>query len=155
VPYFAEQGWLHDPPTDEEWRYLLQVTPLVQERMRTLQEAVELAEFFYCEPESYDEKARAQLSKDGVAELLSELSNRLDALAEFSVERVEKTVRQLAAERGIKAAEVIHPTRAAVTGRMEGPSLFHLMAVLGKERCVGRLRRAVAWLQSGAQSAAT
>jgi hypothetical protein len=42
-----------------------------------------------------------------------------------------------------------------VTGRMEGPSLFHLMAVLGKERCVGRLRRAVAWLQSGAQSAAT
>ncbi len=155
VPYFAEQGWLHDPPTDEEWRYLLQVTPLVQERMRTLQEAVELAEFFYCEPESYDEKARAQLSKDGVAELLSELSNRLDKLAEFSVERVEETVRQLAAERGIKAAEVIHPTRAAVTGRMEGPSLFHLMAVLGKERCVGRLRRAVAWLQSGAQSAAT
>jgi glutamyl/glutaminyl-tRNA synthetase len=54
----------------------------------------------------------------------------------------------------MKAADIIHPTRAALTGRMEGPSLFHLMAVLGKERCVGRLRRAVAWLHSGATGTA-
>ncbi|GBC98058.1 Glutamate--tRNA ligase 1 [bacterium HR17] len=154
VPYFAEQGWLHDPPTDEEQRYLLQVTPLVQERMRTLQEAVELAEFFYREPESYDEKAKSRLCREGVADLLLELSNRLDALTTFTVEQVEATVRQLAAERGMKAADIIHPTRAALTGRMEGPSLFHLMAVLGKERCVGRLRRAVAWLHSGATGTA-
>jgi glutamyl-tRNA synthetase len=154
VPYFAEQGWVHNPPTDEEWRYLLQVTPLIQERMRTLSEAVELAEFFYREPESYDEKAIARLSKAGVAELLSELSNRLEALDEFTVEQVEATVRQFAAERGLKAAEVIHPTRAAVTGRMEGPSLFHLMAVLGKERCVGRLKKAVQIINSGALTAA-
>ncbi len=143
VPYFAEQNWIHHQPTDEERYYLLQVTPLIQERMRTLNEAVELANFFYHEPESYDEKAKARLLKDGVADLLSELSNRLEALTEFSVEKVEVTVRQLAAERGLKAAEVIHPTRAAITGRMEGPSLFHLMSVLGKKKCVGRLRKAV------------
>ncbi len=149
VPYFAEKGWIQEPPTDNEWHYLLQVTPLVQERMRTLKEAVDLADFFYCEPESYDEKARTRLSKEGVADLLLELSNRLEALSEFSVEQIEATVRQLAAERGLKAAEVIHPTRAAVTGRMEGPSLFHLMAVLGKERCVGRLRKVVQTIKSG------
>lgn len=153
VPYFAEQKWINDPPTEAEWQYLLEVTPLIQERMRTLSEAVELAEFFYRDPESYDDKARQRLSKDGVAELLLELSNRLEALIEFSVEQVEATVRQLAAERGLKAAEVIHPTRAAVTGRMEGPSLFHLMAVLGKERCVGRLRKAVQILNSGSLTA--
>lgn len=150
VPYLAEKGWLHDPPIDDEWHYLLQVTPLVQERMRTLNEAVELAEFFYHEPEQYDKKAVSKwLSKNGVADLLFELSKRLDMLTDFSVERVETTVRQLAAERSIKPAEVIHPTRAAVTGRTEGPSLFHLMAVLGKERCVGRLREAVRLIRSG------
>lgn len=149
VPYFAEQGWMHQPPEEDEWAYLLQVTPLVQERMRTLKEAVELADFFYREPESYDEKALARLRKDGVANLLWELSNRLEALTEFSVEQVEATVRAFAAEVGVKAAEVIHPTRAALTGRMEGPSLFHLMAVLGKERCVGRLRKAVQFLHQG------
>ncbi len=154
VPYFAQWGWVHDPPTEEEWSYLLQVTPLIQERMRTLSEAVESAEFFYREPENYDDKARSRLSKDGVAELLSELSNRLEALTEFSVEQVEETVRQLAAERNLKAAEVIHPTRAAVTGRMEGPSLFHLMAVLGKERCVGRLKKAVQILNSSSLASA-
>jgi glutamyl/glutaminyl-tRNA synthetase len=78
----------------------------------------------------------------------------LEALDEFTVEQVEATVRQFAAERGLKAAEVIHPTRAAVTGRIEGPSLFHLMAVLGKERCVGRLRKAVQIINSGALTAA-
>ncbi|MER3501955.1 MAG: glutamate--tRNA ligase [Candidatus Fervidibacterota bacterium] len=148
VPYFAEQGWLHDPPTEDEWRYLLQVTPLVQERMRTLQEAVGLADFFYREPDSYDEKAKERLRKEGITDLLMELSNRLEALTDFSVEQVERTVRQLAAEKGLKAAEVIHPTRAAITGRMEGPSLFHLMAVLGKERCVGRLRKAALWVSN-------
>ncbi len=149
VPYLAEQGWVHQPPEEDEWDYLLQVTPLVQERMRTLKEAVELADFFYREPDSYDEKALARLRKDGVANLLWELSNRLEGLTEFSVEQVEATVRTFAAEVGVKAAEVIHPTRAALTGRMEGPSLFHLMAVLGKERCVGRLRKAVQFLQRG------
>ncbi|MGQ9729471.1 MAG: glutamate--tRNA ligase, partial [Candidatus Fervidibacter sp.] len=132
-----------------EWNYLLQVTPLIQERMRSLSEAVELAKFFYREPESYDEKAVARLSKEGTTEMLLELSNRLEALSEFSVEQVEATVRQFAAEKGLKAAEVIHPTRAAITGRMEGPSLFHLMAVLGKERCVGRLRKTTKILSSG------
>ncbi len=149
VPYFAERGWVHNPPTEDEWHYLLQVTPLVQERMRTLQEAVALADFFYEEPRSYDEKALARLSKEGIANLLWELSNQLDALTEFSVEQVEATVRAFAAARNLKAAEVIHPTRAAITGRMEGPSLFHLMAVLGKGRCVGRLRQAVQFLQRG------
>lgn len=149
VPYFAERGWLSNPPTEREWNYLLQVTPLIQERMRSLSEAVELAEFFYREPESYDEKAVARLSKEGTTEMLLELSNLLEALSEFSVEQVEATVRQFAAEKGLKAAEVIHPTRAAITARMEGPSLFHLMAVLGKERCVGRLRKTAKTLGSG------
>lgn len=154
APYFVREGWLHDPPTEEEWRYLLQVTPLIQERMRTLGEATELADFFYREPESYDEKAVARLKKEGVADLLTELSNRLEELTDFGVEQVEATVRQFAAEKGLKAAEVIHPIRAALTGRMEGPSLFHLMAVLGRERCVGRIRKAVQILQSGALAAA-
>ncbi|MCS7264587.1 MAG: glutamate--tRNA ligase [Armatimonadetes bacterium] len=149
VPCFAQKGWVHDPPTEEEWHYLLQLTPLIQERMRTLSESTDLADFFYREPESYDEKAQSRLMREGVADCLLELSNRLETLEEFTVEQVEKTVRQLAAEKGLKASEIIHPTRAAITGRMEGPSLFHLMAVLGKERCVGRLKRAVQFIKIG------
>ncbi len=154
VPYFARQGWMHDPPNRDERDYLMQVTPLVQERMRTLGEAVDLADFFYREPERYDPKAVKWLVKEGVADLLFELSNRLELLTDFGSGQVEATVRRLAAERDVKAAEVIHPTRAAVTGRTEGPSLFHLMAVLGKERCVGRLRKAVRLIQGGALGAA-
>ncbi|MCS7191533.1 MAG: glutamate--tRNA ligase [Armatimonadetes bacterium] len=149
IPPFAEKGWVHNPPTEREWNYLLQVTPLIQERMRTISEAIDLADFFYREPENYDEKAKTRLSREGVSDLLSELSNRLEELTEFSVEKIEATIRQLAADWALKAADIIHPTRAAVTGRTEGPSLFHLMAVLGKERCVGRIRKAVQFIKSG------
>jgi glutamyl-tRNA synthetase len=70
---------------------------------------------------------------------------RLEAIAEteFTAERVEAELRALAAERGVSAARLIHPTRLALTGMTFGPGLFELMAVLGRERCLRRLHRAL------------
>ncbi|MBI4313600.1 MAG: hypothetical protein HY594_02165 [Candidatus Omnitrophica bacterium] len=55
---------------------------------------------------------------------------------------IEDCCRKLAEELKIKASELIHPTRVAVTGRSVGPSLFHTLEVLGQSRTVKRLRDA-------------
>ena len=57
---------------------------------------------------------------------------------------MEAVCRALAEELKLKAADLIHPTRVAVTGRSVGPSLFHVLQVAGKERVIPRLRRAAA-----------
>ncbi|MCS7225021.1 MAG: glutamate--tRNA ligase [Armatimonadetes bacterium] len=150
LPYLVERGWVEPNPSSEQWNYLLQVTPLIQERMRTLSEATSLADFFYEDPEDYDEPVVSKwLTRSDAPQMLEELSNRLESLEDFTVEGIEETVRRMAAERGQRAAVLIHTTRAALTGRGEGPSLFHLMAVLGRERCVRRLRTAVRRLTEG------
>ena len=52
-------------------------------------------------------------------------------------------LRALAEERGAGAGRIIHPVRLAVSGVPGGPSLFEMMAVLGKDTCVRRIRKAV------------
>ena len=52
-----------------------------------------------------------------------------------------------AADRGVPAREIVHPTRVALTGKTAGPGLFELMALLGRERVVGRLEAAVRYVQ--------
>ena len=56
---------------------------------------------------------------------------------------MEEAFKSLAAGAGVKAALFIHPARIAATGRAVGPSLYHLLAILGKDKVVARLRAAV------------
>ncbi|MEK7686459.1 MAG: hypothetical protein AAB466_13670 [Verrucomicrobiota bacterium] len=50
----------------------------------------------------------------------------------------------MAAELGVKAGVLVHPARLACTGQAAGPSLYHLLEVLGKKRVLDRLDRALA-----------
>jgi glutamyl/glutaminyl-tRNA synthetase len=55
---------------------------------------------------------------------------------------IESTLKSVASELGIKPGVIIHPTRLACTGSPVGPSLYHLMEVLGKDRVLSRLTQA-------------
>ena len=56
--------------------------------------------------------------------------------------RWKAKLKALAAERGVKAGELVHPARAAVSGRIIGPSLYHMLEVLGRERVLARMEGA-------------
>ncbi|MFQ5810596.1 MAG: glutamate--tRNA ligase, partial [Armatimonadota bacterium] len=87
------------------------------------------------------------------ADVLERLADALEALDDFCVDGIEQATRGLADEMGISAAKAIHPARAAVTGMTFGPSLFHLLELLGKDRVVPRLRRAAELSRAGAFAA--
>jgi len=60
----------------------------------------------------------------------------------FTAAGLETEFKSLAATTGQKVGALIHPARLAVSGRSVGPSLYHLLEVLGKDRVLARLERA-------------
>ena len=126
--------------------YALEVVGLLRERCRTLAEFAVQGRFFFTDDFDYNPKAvRKHWSKDPVAasERIGWLRDGFAALETFDADAVEGVIRDLSERHGLKAAQFIHPCRVALTGEMAGPSLFHLIAVLGQEACVVRLAKAL------------
>ncbi|MCX7597501.1 MAG: hypothetical protein N2512_01345, partial [Armatimonadetes bacterium] len=108
------------------------------------------ARYFFTDEYSYEERAVSKwLSKPEVADVLAALAATYERLEVWHAEAIETATRVLADSRGIKAAEVIHPCRAAVTGTTIGPSLFHILELLSREDVVNRLRRTEVLVRSG------
>ena len=104
--------------------------------------------YFFSDDYSFDPKAvEKRLKKDGVPDLLDDLANRFEKLDPFTVESGEAMVKELSQGQGM--GPWVHPIRVAVSGRMEGPGLFEMLFLLGKDRTVARLRGAAAKLRAG------
>lgn len=142
MPRLQAVGYISEAPTDDEIEYLRRVTGLIQDRLVLLKEAPEMVAYFYSDEFDYDEKgARKHLAKDTTPAILKAIIGKLSGIENWSIEAIEAGMRGVAEELGAKPADVIHPTRMAVTGRTWGPGLFELMEVVGKERCIERLSR--------------
>ncbi len=140
-PYLQEKNLLRD---DEDEERLKKIVALEQERLKTLAQITEYADFFFLSEIIYDEKAvKKVLRKEGVPRILREYRNGLDALEPFTMETIESLARKIIAALGIKGGALIHPTRVALTGRTVGPGLFELMALLGREITIKRLDKVI------------
>jgi glutamyl-tRNA synthetase len=126
-------------PTDTQLRA---VAPLVQPRIKTLNDVVEMAGFFFREPfqpagiEQFADKQRAPAQ---VSALLNEAHASLAALPDWSAEAIEAAMRALAEARGVKAKDLFNPLRSAVTGQLVSPPLFESMAIIGRDACLARI----------------
>jgi glutamyl-tRNA synthetase len=139
-PRLVRAGLVED--NDEAARAKLKnVVAIMGARISFLGEAAErLACYFSNE---FPRDPEAQESLDAAAlERLAELGSRIEALGEFSASSLEALMRAYAEELSVKLGELVHPTRAALTGQKVGPSLFASMEVLGRETVVERLRAA-------------
>ena len=113
--------------------------PGLKERAKTLVELLDSAYYLYAQrPLRLDEKAAGLLS-DGRWRLAG-VAEKLEAVSEWSAQSVEAVVREHAEAIGAKLGQVAQPLRAALTGRATSPGLFDVMAVLGKEETLLRLR---------------
>ena len=82
--------------------------------------------------------------RSGVAVYEDHLVEALAKLEPFEADPIGATLKAVAQELGIKAGVLVHPTRLACCGNPAGPSLYHLLAILGKERALQRIDRALA-----------
>jgi glutamyl-tRNA synthetase len=134
--------------------YLLKVLTLVHERIERLEDFVEYARFFFVGELEYDTEARAKLvAKKHTAAQTAQALDRLleenvDQLLDWEPALIEETLRAFCDANGWKTSDLFMPVRVAVTGKAATPPLFETMAVLGKELCRRRLRRAADTLRA-------
>jgi len=121
--------------------YLLRLIDLYKIRLKTLREFVEMTGCFFGDDYAVEEAGKKKyLDKPENLENLKILAGRIDALEFFTAAAIEAACRELAEERGLKPAALIHPARMAVSGQTSGAGLFEMMELLGKERVLKRLR---------------
>jgi glutamyl-tRNA synthetase len=145
VKPWLEAAGLWRPEFDgAERAWLARVIDLLKPRVRRLDEFVDAAVPFLREEVERDGPAvRKNLAKAELREPLEALRDAFAALLSFDARTLEVTLRQLADERELKAAVLIHATRVAVTGRSASPGLFEVLELLGRERVRARLTSAI------------
>ena len=137
-PFLAEAGLT--PPADAA-RFVGMLDTL-RERGKTLRELVEVGRFYFERPRAYDPKAAAKLFTPAGVERLGALIERLGAVAPFASAALEALYREMAEAMGLKLVDLAQLTRLAVTGRTASPPLFDVLALLGREETLARLRAA-------------
>ncbi len=115
----------------------------LKERAKTIVELFESAEFYAkTRPLEMDEKAQGILDSD-TRKHLSQLQEDLVALTNWQPDAIETTVKAFAESAQLKLGKVAQPLRAAITGTTVSPSIFDVMAVLGREEALGRIEDAI------------
>jgi glutamyl-tRNA synthetase len=120
---------------------VLAVTPLIQERIKTLNDAIELTNFIFEDEISYDTESLIGKKMDArsSASALASATEALAALAPFSDDHIETSLRALANDLNLKAGQLFGIIRVAVSGKAVAPPLFGTLAVLGRERSLARM----------------
>jgi len=125
--------------------YIGRITPLIQERAKTLAEVSELTNFFFVDELVYEPELLIvkKMTQELAIKALETSRKRLGRLSEFSEESLESILRPLAEELELKTGQLFGTLRVAITGRAVAPPLFQTMAALGRERCLERIKAAL------------
>lgn len=137
-PFLARRGiTAHDQAT------LLAAIPQLTPRAKTLLELADWAEPFLVDEVAFDPQATAKFLVAANAPVLERVAAMVEGLGVADSPALEAGFKDLAAELGLKLGGVAQPVRVALTGRTASPGIFEVMAILGRERTLARLARAL------------
>jgi glutamyl-tRNA synthetase len=139
IPFLAQRGL-----AEVGRGTLLAALPLVRPRAQTWVEAADALDYFFREPPAYDEKAVKKFLVPGKADLLAGLRAVLAAAPSFDRAPLEERVTAWLTEQKLELKDVAQPARVALTGRSASPGLFEVLEILGRDRALARLDRALA-----------
>jgi glutamyl-tRNA synthetase len=124
--------------------YLRAVLAIVKEKIKLLSDVPEWTRYFFTEKYEFDAAAVEKVfGKPEAAERLIALRDEFVKIDNWDLEKIEATLKTLAQKLGCKTGDLVHPARVAVSGRSVGPSLYHMLEVMGKERVLARFDRAI------------
>ena len=138
-------AWAEKTPTKDKiaaWdRSLMEKVIIMEhEKIKLLKDVCGLIDFFFSENVEYAPEAVAKVLKTPTAlEVLKESAACLANKDDFSAEALEKFTRDLAVEKGLKNGQIFHPLRVSISGRTQGPSLFHMMEAFGRQETLRRI----------------
>jgi glutamyl-tRNA synthetase len=153
APFLQRAKVLPENPTPEAADFAKRCLALEQGKAATLADFPDLVSFIINPNFEFEDEALSKWLRSATADkpapehvlpAFNKLMEKIGALTESAptAEIYEAILRAVAEELGVGAGKAIHPTRVALSGRTKGPSLFHLMELLGKEEVLRRLKRA-------------
>ena len=126
--------------TDKSKDWITRAMPLLKERAHTLSSLAEETRLFTAPlPLTLDEKAKEVLNNDAMA-LLAKFVEALPSFGRIDHDTVGEHLKAFAEQNGVKMKHIAMPLRAALTGTMASPSLFHIMEIFGVEECQKRIK---------------
>ncbi len=149
-PLLRAAGWWRDSwggEAGEGRDWLRRAIDLIKPRAKRLTDFVDKGRPYFADAVEFDPEAvKKHLAAPGTVEHLEALRAMFAAAPEFEPASLEAALRALAETRGVKAGALIHPTRVAVTGQAVSPSLFDVLALLGRDRTVSRIDACIGFL---------
>jgi glutamyl-tRNA synthetase len=124
-------------------KYVRDALQTCKGKINTFDELPAYCRFYFTDNFDYNPEGVAKHFTAENKPKLEAVRDALSGLKKFDVAEIEATLKSTAAKLGVKVGTIVHPTRLAVTGSNVGPSLYHLIEVLGKEKVVARIDRAL------------
>ncbi len=140
IPILEEKG------ISKEKDFVLKVVSSIKERAVFVKDFWDLSSFFFETPTDYDAKASKKNWKEGTPDLMTELIAVISSIEDFSSENTEKEIKEWITAKEIGFGKVMQPLRLSLVGKLAGPHLFDIIAMIGKEETVKRLENAISKL---------
>ncbi|TCK67833.1 glutamyl-tRNA synthetase [Winogradskyella wandonensis] len=124
---------------DIDVNYIALVVGLIKERATFVNEFWALSHFFFSAPSSYDEKAAKKALKEDTAALMQKVIEIVTATKEFTVQNLQTKLKGWITDNNIGFGKVMMPLRLALVGALQGPDVFEIMFLIGKNETVKRI----------------
>lgn len=146
LPHLQAAGLVATPPGADALAKVRRLVASEHERLRYWSQIVDLAGWAFRDPVVFDDQAKKKVAEPGASALLTQYAAALPSGPFDDVAKLEAHAREFATTNGVGFGKLVHPVRAAVTGRTVGPPLFDCFCIVGRDVVHARL---VAAAQAG------
>jgi glutamyl-tRNA synthetase len=146
LPFLAKRGLV------AERAEVAEVVPLVRPRAQTFAEAANAMDYFFREPPELDDKAAKKFLVPDAAPLLGEVREVVASVNDFTAPALEAAISGWLSSKALELKAVAQPMRVAISGRTASAGLYEVLALLGRERSLNRLDRALALARGAGQA---
>lgn len=120
-------------------QYIAMAVGLIKERATFISDFWDLTHYFFKAPSSYDEKASKKALKDNTAQIMNDLISVIKTNTDYSVETLQTEIKGWITSNEINFGKVMMPLRLALVGALQGPDVFDIMYMIGKDETIKRI----------------
>ncbi|MUP45123.1 glutamate--tRNA ligase [Gramella sp. BOM4] len=139
---------LEEKGVNAEKVYITEVVDLIKERAVFVEDLWDQGYFFFISPTSFEPKDAKKAWKEDTNNLMQELANLLSAENNFEAEHLQEKVKAWIKDKGVGFGKVMMPLRIALVGALQGPDLYKIAEMIGKEETLNRIQKAIISLDS-------
>ena len=133
----------HEALRDTDSGYIALVIGLIKERATFISDFWELSDYFFETPKSYDEKALKKAVKEDTPSILHEVHSIINNIEDYTVENLQTEIKSWITSNNTRFGNVMMPLRLALVGALQGPDVFDIMFMIGKEETTRRIDKII------------